>query len=85
VRDWEELPQFGTEKITQPALFLAGEFDPVLKFAPGTDPFELLEPCYLDLRKKVRVPGARHWLQQEVPYAVTRELLEFFASLPQNM
>jgi pimeloyl-ACP methyl ester carboxylesterase len=80
-RDWEELPQLATEKITQPALFVAGEKDAVLRFVPGRNLFDVLDPFYLDLRKKVLIPGAGHWVQQEAPEEVNRELLGFLAQL----
>jgi pimeloyl-ACP methyl ester carboxylesterase len=80
-RDWEELPQLATEKVTQPALYMAGERDPVLNFVPGRNMFDVVDRYYLDLRKKLLVPGVGHWLQQEAPDVVTRELLEFFAQV----
>jgi pimeloyl-ACP methyl ester carboxylesterase len=80
-RDWEELPQLGTEKITQPALFLAGAKDPVLHFVPGRNLFDMLDRFYLDLRKKVLIAGAGHWVQQQAPEEVNRELLGFLAQL----
>jgi pimeloyl-ACP methyl ester carboxylesterase len=80
-RDWEELPQLATEKITQPALFLAGLKDPVLHFVPGRNLFDVLDPYYSDLRKKVLIHGAGHWVQQEAPEEVNRELLGFLAEL----
>ena len=33
-RDWEELPQLGGATVQQPALYIAGEKDPVATFAP---------------------------------------------------
>ena len=80
-RDWEELPQLAIEKVTQPALFLAGARDPVLNFVPNRNMLELIEPFYLDLRRKLVVPDVGHWVQQEAPAVVTRELLEFFAQV----
>ena len=80
-RDWEELPELATQKIVQPALFLAGEKDPVLSFIPGRNLFDVMDPFYVDLRKKVMIPGAGHWLQQEAPNDVNRELLAFLAQL----
>ena len=80
-RDWRELPQLSTEKISQPALFLAGDRDPALSFLPGRNLFDVLDPYYLDLRKKVLIRGAGHWLQQEAADEVNRELLAFLAQL----
>jgi pimeloyl-ACP methyl ester carboxylesterase len=80
-RDWEELPQLETDKITQPALYMAGERDPVLRFVPGRNLFDVIDPFYMDLRKKLLVPKVGHWLQQEAPEAVNRELLAFFSQI----
>jgi pimeloyl-ACP methyl ester carboxylesterase len=80
-RDWHELPQLATEKVTQPALFLAGDRDPALYFIPGRSLFDVLDPYYENLRKKVLIPGAGHWLQQEAPEQVNRELLAFLGQL----
>jgi pimeloyl-ACP methyl ester carboxylesterase len=79
-RDWQELAPYANEKITQPSLFLAGERDPVLTMV-GRNLFDAAGPHYLDLRKKLLIPNAGHWVQQEAPDAVNRELLSFFAQL----
>jgi pimeloyl-ACP methyl ester carboxylesterase len=80
-RDWAELPQLGTEKIAQPALFLAGDRDPALYFMPGRSMFDVLDAFYLNLQKKVLFKGIGHWVQQEAPDAVNSELLGFLARL----
>jgi pimeloyl-ACP methyl ester carboxylesterase len=80
-RDWEELPQVAELEIEQPALFIAGELDPVLAFVPGVSLLALMDEHYTDLRGKVLIEGAGHWVQQERPDAVNRALLDFFASL----
>jgi Predicted hydrolases or acyltransferases (alpha/beta hydrolase superfamily) len=35
-----------------------------------------------DLKKKVLLPGAGHWIQQERPAEVNELLLQFLAGLP---
>jgi pimeloyl-ACP methyl ester carboxylesterase len=43
--------------------------------------FDVLEQTVPNLRQKVLLPGAGHWIQQERPAQVNRLLLEFLASL----
>jgi pimeloyl-ACP methyl ester carboxylesterase len=80
-RDWETLPELATEKITQPALFLAGDKDPVLYFVPGRNLIDIIDPFYRDLRKKVLIRGAGHWVQQEAPTEVNAELVSFLRQI----
>jgi pimeloyl-ACP methyl ester carboxylesterase len=80
-RDWSELPQLATEKITQPALFIAGDADPVLRFSRGKLLHEVMDPYYTDLRGKVLIPRVGHWVQQEAPEPVNAALLDFLKGL----
>jgi pimeloyl-ACP methyl ester carboxylesterase len=80
-RDWRELTELQAERITQPALFIAGEVDPVLRFIPSRDMLAMMDRFYADLRGKVIVPNAGHWVQQEAPEAVNAALLAFLQSL----
>jgi pimeloyl-ACP methyl ester carboxylesterase len=66
-------------KIRQPSLFIAGEFDGVITMYRQA--FDSLEENMPGLRKKVLVPGAGHWIQQERPNKVNDLLIEFLASL----
>ena len=75
--DWHALPQLDTMKIRQPALFIAGEHDSVLRYAPGMNLMNAMDPFFEDLRAKIVVPGAGHWVQQERPEAVNEALLSF--------
>jgi pimeloyl-ACP methyl ester carboxylesterase len=75
-RDWEQLPELQDKKIEQPALFLYGEADGVMSFAP-IDPMKQLVPNL----KIVSFPGAGHWTQQERPAEVNTELIAFLKSL----
>jgi epoxide hydrolase A/B len=43
--------------------------------------FDSLEETVPGLRKKILVPGAGHWIQQERPNVVNDLLIEFLASL----
>jgi len=77
--DWHDLQLLEGQRITQPALFIAGESDPVLRFIPNRDMLALMDAHYDDLRGKVVVPGAGHWVQQEAPEAVNAAILPFLA------
>jgi pimeloyl-ACP methyl ester carboxylesterase len=79
-RDFRELPELAA-KISQPALFIAGEKDPVLRFVPGRNLMEIVDGYYDDLRGKFLIPGVGHWVQQEAPEAVNKHLLKFLAEL----
>jgi len=78
-RLWELTPFLSGATLRQPALFIAGELDPVI--AMDREAFDALEQTVPGLRKKVLLPGAGHWIQQERPGQVNRLLLEFLAGL----
>lgn len=74
-RNWAMTPFLDGAKITQPALFLAGDRDAVIDFMrPAYDKLERSVP---QLKEKVLLPGIGHWTQQENPEEVNRLLLEF--------
>ena len=79
--DWHELEPLAETKIPQPALFIVGEHDSVLRYAPGMDLLEAMKAFYADLRGQVKIPGAGHWVQQERPEAVNEALRAFLAGL----
>ena len=74
-RNWELTAPYGERRIEQPAMFLTGELDPVRSFMPA----EAMDGWVTDLRAKVIVDGAGHWVQQQAPEAVNDALLEFLA------
>ena len=79
-RNWKLLTQIlSGAKIRQPSLFIAGEFDGVITMYRQA--FDSLEENMPGLRKKVLVPGAGHWIQQERPNEVNDLLVEFLARL----
>ncbi|MGW8320928.1 MAG: alpha/beta fold hydrolase, partial [Thermodesulfobacteriota bacterium] len=58
-----------------PVLFMAGEEDGVITlYRHDVDHMEEAVP---NLWKKVLVPGAGHWIQQERPKEVNEQLIEF--------
>src|SRR5215469_585099 len=76
-RNSELLAFLGGAKIWQPALFIAGERDGVIRMY--RDAFENMETTVPNLRGKSLIPGAGHWIQQERPEEVNHLLLKFLA------
>jgi epoxide hydrolase A/B len=74
-RDIEVTPQLEGKKILQPALFLAGEKDLVLKF-PGMN-LDTMRALIPNLQGCIIVPGAGHWVPAEYPEEVNKSLLDF--------
>jgi pimeloyl-ACP methyl ester carboxylesterase len=78
-RLWELTPFLSRAALPQPALFVAGEVDPVITMYRQA--FDVMEQTVPRLRRKVLLPGAGHWIQQERPAQVNQLLLEFLAGL----
>jgi pimeloyl-ACP methyl ester carboxylesterase len=78
-RLWELTPFLSGATLRQPVLFVAGEVDPVI--AMYREAFEAMEQTAPGLRKKVLLPGAGHWIQQERPAQVNQLLREFLTDL----
>jgi pimeloyl-ACP methyl ester carboxylesterase len=76
-RNWERTATVAQRRITQPALFLTGERDPVRRFMPA----EAMNGWVTDLRVKAVIPDAGHWLQQQAPEAVNSYLLTWLAEV----
>jgi pimeloyl-ACP methyl ester carboxylesterase len=79
-RSWELTAAFSGLKVTPPALYIAGDRDPVLGFMPN--PLQALEQTVTNLRNGLMLPGCGHWTQQERPEEVNAALLEFLSGLP---
>jgi len=75
-RNWQLTAGVADRRITQPALFLTGERDPVRSFMPAI----AMDSWVTDLRVNEVIPDAGHWLQQHAPQAVNRHLLAWLAS-----
>lgn len=80
-RDWRELPELSESIIEQPALFIAGNRDPVLDYIPGKRLHEEMDEMYANLRGKYIFEGIGHWVQQEAPAATNEVLLQFLREL----
>ncbi|MDO8295349.1 MAG: alpha/beta hydrolase, partial [Caulobacter sp.] len=80
-RDFDWLQQFKDRRIEQPAFFIGGERDLVLKMIPGVNPLDFMKPHLPNLRGAHVLPGIGHWTQQEAPEEVTRLLLGWLKGL----
>jgi pimeloyl-ACP methyl ester carboxylesterase len=80
-RNWELLAPFAGAPVTVPALYIAGDRDPVVSF-PGMDQ---LIPNLLKfvptLREIIMLPGCGHWTQQERTTEVNAEMINFLRML----
>ena len=70
-------PELATRKVSQPAAFVAGAEDDVLKYIPGQSWVELMRPFLADLQFITIIEGAGHWVQVERAEDTTREILRF--------
>jgi len=77
-RDWEQLPQLAGAKVQQPALFMAGELDGVIRMSNP----EAMRANVPNLRDLIILPGCGHWTQQERPAEVNAALAKFLKGLP---
>jgi len=76
-RNWELTEHLSRTKVVAPALFIAGELDPVVTMASPSG----MEEWVPDLRGKVMLPGTGHWTQQERPAEVNEALVDFLSGL----
>jgi len=74
-RDHDFLRAQGDPTIHQPALFIGGERDLVLKMLPGVDVVQRMKTFVPNLQKGVILDGIGHWTQQEAPEAVNQLLI----------
>lgn len=78
-RTWELMAAYKDAKIMQPALYIAGDRDPVLiRWKAAVDHLAQSVP---NLKNAVILPGCGHWTQQERPEAVNTELITFLKHL----
>jgi pimeloyl-ACP methyl ester carboxylesterase len=79
--DFAQQAAVADKRIEQPAAFIAGSLDPVLRFIPGVDLVEMMRGLLPDLRLVRLIEGAGHWVQQERPAEVNAALIEFLRGL----
>jgi pimeloyl-ACP methyl ester carboxylesterase len=80
-RNWELLAPFAGMPVTAPALYIAGDRDPVVRF-PGMDRLiPSLAHFVPQLRGTKMLPECGHWTQQERPQEVNAAMINFLRSL----
>ncbi len=78
-RNWERTAALAGKRVEQPALFIAGERDPVLGWS--TRALERMAEQVPGLREQLLLPGCGHWVQQERAHEVNAALLRFLGQL----
>jgi pimeloyl-ACP methyl ester carboxylesterase len=76
-RNWELTGAWQHAPVLVPALFIAGDRDPVLSFTRADG----LEGVVPKLTNSVILPGCGHWTQQERPAEVSAAIIEFVQAL----
>ncbi len=80
-RNWELLSAFAGARVTVPALYIAGDRDPVVRF-PGMDQLiPNLSKFVPELRGTIILPGCGHWTQQERAAEVNTAMIDFLRGL----
>lgn len=79
--NWDLTPELAGAKVTQPAIFIAGELDIVNRGATAEELEAAAAPHFEDLREVILQPGIGHRNQQQAPEDTNRRLLEFLDSL----
>jgi len=80
-RNWELLAPFAGAKVMVPALYIAGDRDPVVAF-PGMDRLiPNLGNFVPQLRRTITLPGCGHWTQQERAAEVNGAIIDFLRAL----
>jgi pimeloyl-ACP methyl ester carboxylesterase len=80
-RNWELLAPFAGVAVTVPALYIAGDRDPVVKFPGMEQLLPNLTKFVPKLRQTIMLPGCGHWTQQERPAEVNAAMLDFLTGL----
>jgi len=76
-RNWDLTAPWQDAVITQPALFIAGTHDAVIRGVIGERALAEIERMVPNIRGKVLIEGAGHWVQQERPAEVNAAIVEF--------
>ena len=76
-RNWELTAPWQDAQIHQPSLFIAGAQDSVITGLIGTKRVTELERVLPNLKAKLIIDGAGHWIQQERPTEVNAALVAF--------
>jgi pimeloyl-ACP methyl ester carboxylesterase len=76
-RNWELTAPWQGAQIQQPSLFIAGSNDSVITGLIGAKRVMELERILPNLKQKLIIDGAGHWIQQERPREVNAALIDF--------
>jgi pimeloyl-ACP methyl ester carboxylesterase len=76
-RNWELTAAWQDAQIRQPSLFLAGSRDGVITGLIGAKRVADMERVLPNLKAKIILDGAGHWVQQERPDEVNAALIDF--------
>ena len=76
-RNWELTAPWQDAQIHQPSLFIAGANDSVITGLIGAKRVNELERVLPNLKRKLIIDGAGHWVQQERPDEVNAALIAF--------
>lgn len=76
-RNWELTAPWHGAKIHQPSIFIAGARDSVVTSILGGKRVTEMERVLPNLKRKLIIEGAGHWIQQERPEDVNAALIEF--------
>jgi pimeloyl-ACP methyl ester carboxylesterase len=76
-RNWDLTAPWQDAQIRQPSLFIAGSKDAVITGLIGAKRVNELERVLPNLRHKLIIEDAGHWIQQERPNAVNAALINF--------
>ena len=76
-RNWDLTAPWHGALVRQPSLFIAGSEDSVITGMIGAKRVAELDKVLPDLRGKIIIEGAGHWVQQERPAEVNAALLKF--------
>ena len=80
-RNWELLAPFDGVPVSVPALYIAGDHDPVVKF-PGMDRHIADLPKFASqLGDVIMLPGCGHITQEERPTEVSAAMIDFIRHL----
>lgn len=76
-RNWELTAPWQGAQIHQPSLFIAGEKDAVITGLIGNKRVKEMERVLPQLKRKLIIADAGHWIQQERPDEVNAALIAF--------
>jgi len=80
-QNWELLAPWEGAVMHQPALFIAGAEDHVIRGPAAKAQLDALLTTVPGLKQKVLLEGAGHYIQQERPTQVTTALIDFLRSV----